>query len=266
MSIRRWLSALAVAGLLVTAGSAFAQAEKKPPKDPNSFGTLRAPTAEQARAQSAAWLKGIGKMDDAAFNTVWSQDQKSVLDKVADTFALGDDAAKKLLAEARDPNAPAPTAVPAPIKAAKDPFFKNNLALAYARALSNRRVHEEALDILKTAKPEMVVDPSAYLFHKAVAEHALLMKNEASDTIVRLLDDVLDLPERYKMVSGLMLFDMANWRDKDLGWIARKMDNIERRLELARGGPQTQKIQKEVVARLDEIIKELENRQSGCGD
>jgi hypothetical protein len=37
------------------------------------------------------------------------------------------------------------------------------------------------------------------------------------------------------------------------------MDNIERRLELARGGPQTQKIQKEVVARLDEIIKELEN-------
>jgi hypothetical protein len=44
------------------------------------------------------------------------------------------------------------------------------------------------------------------------------------------------------------------------------MDNIERRLELARGGPQTQKMQKEVVARLDEIIKELENRQKGNGN
>jgi hypothetical protein len=60
-----------------------------------------------------------------------------------------------------------------------------------------------------------------------------------------------------------MHFDMLTWRDKDLGWIARKMDNIERRLELARGGPQTQKMQKEVVARLDELIKQLENQKSG---
>ena len=35
------------------------------------------------------------------------------------------------------------------------------------------------------------------------------------------------------MVAGLMLFDMMGWKDKDLGWIARKMDNIERRLEMA---------------------------------
>jgi len=65
------------------------------------------------------------------------------------------------------------------------------------------------------------------------------------------------------MVAGLMLFDMMGWKDKDLGWIARKMDNIERRLEMARGGPQTQKMQKEVVARLDELIKELENKNKG---
>src|SRR5207247_4446861 len=94
-----------------------------------------------------------------------------------------------------------------------------------------------------------VIDPSAYLFHRAVAEHALLLKKEAAESIVRLLDDAADSPERYKMVAGLMLFDMMGWKAKDLGWIARKMDNIERRLELARGGPQTQKMQKEVVAR-----------------
>jgi hypothetical protein len=41
------------------------------------------------------------------------------------------------------------------------------------------------------------------------------------------------------------------------------MDNIERRLELARGGPETQRQQKEVVLRLDELIKELENRNKG---
>ena len=72
-----------------------------------------------------------------------------------------------------------------------------------------------------------------------------------------------DAPDRYKIVSLLMLYDMQTWKDKDLGWIARKMDNIERRLEMARGGPQTQKMQKEVVARLDELIKELENKNKG---
>jgi hypothetical protein len=87
----------------------------------------------------------------------------------------------------------------------------------------------------------------------------------ANTSIIRLLDDVSDAPERYKMVAALMVYDMLGWQDKDMGWISRKMDNIERRLELARGGPTTQKMQKQVVARLDEMIKELENQQKGGG-
>ena len=62
-------------------------------------------------------------------------------------------------------------------------FFRANLALAYARALSNRRVHEETLDVLKTFRPEQVVDPAAYLFHRSVAEHALVYKSAATQTI-----------------------------------------------------------------------------------
>jgi hypothetical protein len=63
----------------------------------------------------------------------------------------------------------------------------------------------------------------------------------------------------------LMVLDMAQWREKDLAEIARKMDDIERRLELARGGPITQKKQKDVVARLDEIIKQMEQQQKNQG-
>ena len=139
------------------------------------------------------------------------------------------------------------------------------MSLAVAKALSNRRIYEETLETLKAVKPEEVVDPASYLFHRAVAEHALLLKEQANRTILRLLDDAVDVPDRYKMVSVLMAIDMQSWRDKDLGEIARKMDNIERRLELARGGPQTQKIQKEVVARLDELIKQLENQRKQQG-
>jgi hypothetical protein len=246
----------------------LADAEKSPAKEIASFSTLRGPSPDVARSQALAWLKGAGKTDEAtlkSFEVIWAQAERPLLDRVADTLALGDPQAAQLLQEARDPSAPAPTAVPALLKDTKQPvFYRANLALAYSKALSNRRVYEEALEGLKAVKPEQVVDPSVYFFHRAVAEHALLLKDDAGRSIVRLMDDVVDAPERYRMVGALMLFDMQTWQEKDLGWIARKMDNIERRLELARGGPQTQKIQKEVVLRLDELIKQLENQAKGA--
>jgi hypothetical protein len=189
-----------------------------------------------------------------------------VLDRVTETFALGDPAVAKLLADARDAGVPAPTAVPALLKDAKRPeFFRANLGLAYARLLSNRRVHEEALETLKLSRPERTVDPAAYLFHRAVSEHALLTKDEAGRSIGRLLEETAEAPARYKDVAVLMLLDMQTWKDKDLGAVARWMDGIGRRLELGRGGPQTQKQQRDVINRLDELIKELENKAKQGG-
>jgi hypothetical protein len=247
----------AAAGLSGAAAAAEAKAAVY------SFGTLKAPTAEEARAKAQAWLDGVGNGGQAAFATIWDAADKSLLDRVAETLSLGDADAAKLLAEARDPAAPAPKEVPALLRDAKRPvFYRSNLALAYAKALSAKRVYEEALDALKAAVPEQVVDPAAYYFHKAVTEHALVQKREATTSIARLLDDVADCPERYKMVATLMYLDMQGWKDedKDLGNIARLMDNIERRLDLSRGGPKTQEIQKKVIFRLDELIKDIENQ------
>lgn len=267
MSLRYPLGALILAGLFLVGISTRTEAAEKKTTKP-FFGVLQAPTPEAARAQAEAWLKAAGKTDPAttkAFQAIWDQADRSVLDRVSETLTLGNPDAAKLLSEARDPAVPAPKEVPAQLKDAKLPtFYRANLALAYGKSLSNRRVYEEALDALKAVKVEQVVDPGVFLFHRAVAEHALLQKEEATRSIVRLIDDVDDAPDRYKLVATLMYLDMQTWRDKDLGWIARKMDNIERRLELARGGKQTQKIQKEVVARLDELIKQMENQAKGC--
>jgi hypothetical protein len=247
--------------------AALAQAPNKPAKEVISFSTLRAATPDAARSQALDWLKGAGRADANCMNTfdsVWQAEDKTVLERVGETLALGDPDAAQLLRDAADSSSPAPTEVPALLKDTKRPqFFRANLALAYARALAKRRVHEEALDALKAVKPEQVVEPATYLFYRAVSEHALQKKEDANRTITRLLDDAVDPPERYKLVATLMHLDMQSWKDKDLGWIARKMDNIERRLELARGGPQTQKMQKEVVARLDELIKQVENQAKG---
>lgn len=264
MRLRNWILLLAIAAPLVGQQAALGGDAKLKPKEPASFGTLKAVTLESARSQALDWLKGVGKTDATTmekFEAIWKDGDRGILDLVSATLELGDADAAKLLAEAREPNAVAPTTVPAILKDEKrGAFYRGNLGLAYAKALSNRRVFEEALDTLKVIRPESVVEPATYFFHRAVAEHALLLKADAGRSIVGLLEDVSDAPERYKMVGVLMYHDMQGWREKDLGEVARKMDNIERRLELARGGPVTQKIQKEVVARLDEIIKQLEKQ------
>jgi hypothetical protein len=264
-----FLASAALAALLGGGSQALAQAGKPPPKEFATFGALRSASLEEARSQALDWLKSVGKADKAtvtAFDAIWDAKDRAVLDKVTETFCLCDNEAAKLLKDAQRAGAAAPLEIPDLLRDAKKPaFYRANLTLAYAKALSNRRVYEEALEALNNVKVEQVVDPSSYLFHKAVSEHALTDRLAANTTIMRLLDDVADAPERYKTVSALMVYDMLGWQEKDLGWIGRKMDNIERRLELARGGPTTQKMQKQVVARLDEMIKELENQQKGGG-
>jgi hypothetical protein len=254
--------------LLLAVPWCLVRAEGPPSTQGLAFRSLHTPSSDAARAEALAWLQSTGKSDEATlrqFSAIWGQTDRPILDRVADVLALGDPEAARLLAGARDPAAPAPLSVPSAINDVKQPaFYRSNLALAYGKALSNRRVYEEALAALRAARPDQVVDPAAYFFHRAVSEHALLRKQEAVRSLVSLTEDVMDVPDRYKTLAMLMAHDMQSWRDKDLGDIARKMGSIERRLELSRGGPETQKMQRDVVARLDEMIKRLENGGDGC--
>jgi hypothetical protein len=227
------------------------------------FSTLKSSTPDVAKAKSEAWLKSVGKFNPGEFNTIWARENLSVLDRTADSLVIGNPEAKALLENVRKIDAPAPPTTPALLTDAKsDAFFRTNVALAFAKAAATKKVYEEALEALNAATPEAAVDPSALYFFKAVAEHATMRKEAASSTIVKLLDDVADAPDRYKMVATLMFFEMQSWSPdpKDLSNIERLMDNSGRRLELARAGEKTQDIQKKIVFRLDELIKELENR------
>ena len=138
----RWLLVPAL-GLLVGSGAPARAADKSPGKEIASFGSLQAPTAEAAKAQAAAWYAKSGGKDQAKFDAIWSTDRPT-LDKVADTLALGNPEAAKILKEARNPLSPAPEGVPALIKDKKtDTYLRANLALAYAKALTTRRIFEE---------------------------------------------------------------------------------------------------------------------------
>lgn len=270
MNLRKWIATAIVAGSGVVAVAADPEPGAKLP-DPSlvSFGTLRTMPAADAKAKVEGWLKGQNKLDQAKVDAIWATD-KSVLQKTVECIALGKPEAQTVLDDARDITKDAPTSVPAVIKDEKDAFIKANLGAAYARALAGKKVYEEALLSVKEVKAEDVVDPSAFLFFKSVAEHSLAgyekaKKIDAVATLVRLLDDVTDSPDRYKMVATLMFFDIQNWSkdDKDLGNIGKLMDSSGRRLDLARGGQTTQDIQKRIIFRLDEKIKELEEKAKG---
>jgi len=263
-----WLPATGLVVALATPAGLLG-GEKK--SEVYNFAALKSAAPDAARAQAEAWLKAAGKTDAATqkqFQSIWEGD-RPVLDRVTETLTLGNPQAATLLADAADAAKPAPKEVPALLKDKKlDSFFRANLAVAYAKALSGRRVFEEALDTLREVKPEEVADPSAYFFHKAVAEYSLIRRDAAAATILRLLDDVSDSPERYRMVGMLMFVNMQTWKkdERDLGFVSRLMDNSERRLDLSRGGEKTQEIQKKIVFRLDEMIKELENQCKNCSN
>jgi len=260
VTIRTLFAATALSTGLVAFDAASASAAE--PAKPNfSFSTLKTATPDTAKAKAAAWLKSVNKYDETAFNKIWSDETKTVLDRTADSLALGSTEAAAILASVRKVDAPAPAELPAFLKDTKqDSFYRTNLALAFAKAAGSKKVYEEALEALNSVSPEAAVDPAAFYFFKAVAEHATMRKDAATGSIVKLLDDVTDAPDRYKMVATLMFFEMQNWSadPKDLSNITRLMDNSGRRLELARSGEKTQDIQKKIVFRLDELIKELE--------
>jgi hypothetical protein len=261
------LSSVFTVGLIASVSTPV-QAEESPNKPVKefTFGNLRSTAPEVAKNQAAIWLKSVGKMDQAKFDQIWSAQDVSILDRVSATLQLGSADAAKLIAQASQADANPPKELPALLKDEKqNSFFRSNLALVYAKHLTNHRVYEEALSALKTTTVEQVVDPSAYLFNRAVSEHALIQKKEAAFSIIRLMDEVQDAPERYKMVSAIMFFDIQGWKseERDLGNIAKLMDNVERRLDLGRGGKETQEIQKKIVFRLDELIKEKESQSKG---
>ena len=263
MTVRKWLTTAAVAAGLGL-GSTLSAAGGE--KAEYTFGALTAAAPEAAKAQAEAWLKKVGKFDAAAFDKIWAQEEASVLDRTLASLELGSDDAKKVMAAARNSAAEAPKEVPAVLKDEKaDPYLRANLAVGFARGLTNGRVYEESLVALAGVKAEQTVDPAAYFFYRAVAEHALMKKDDAMRSIVRLLDDVGAAPDRYTMLARILFVEMATWTkdEKDLGNIRRLMDNSERRLSQARGGKTTQDIQKKIVFRLDELIKEKENQAKG---
>ena len=235
---------------------------------------LAAPKPETALVKVLDWYgrRGVTDPDHLnELNRLWAVSEtapsaEELLDRVVQSFCLADADTRIFVAQLVLPapavNAPDPGKL---LTGEQGPFYAANLRLYYGRYLMHREMYDEALDVLSGADVRETVDPATYLFCKASCEKSLLMKTEGIADIDRLLKDVEAVPVRYTAVATLMRADLEDIKDKSLDEISWKMDDVERRLGLGRAGEKVQKVESEIIAALDEIIKKLEEQQGGGG-
>ncbi len=227
---------------------------------------LTAPSATQARTKVISWVAAQGVTDKTTLQRVgkaWALGKQPVSasrlhDMVVGTFASIDAKTKAFVEScSMKPDATQPDTA---ILKGKDAFYSANMRLFYGRYLAQMRMYDEALELLSSLDPKSVVDPAACLYFKAVCEHQLLMKTEGLATINTLLGSTAGVPLRYQTTAELMRHDLQALKKDSLAAISRKMKDVERRLDLGRGGQRVQKEEDEIVASLDAIIEKLEQQ------
>ena len=70
-----------------------------------------------------------------------------------------------------------------------------------------------------------------------------------------------EVPLRYLDMARIMKADMENW-DEGLDEISREMRIARDRIKNRKAGAETQRVQKEILAKLDKHIKDLEKQQA----
>jgi hypothetical protein len=140
-------------------------------------------------------------------------------------------------------------------------WIVNNLRLHYARWLAQHELYDESLELIEPLSLEQVVDPASLLFYQSAAYHFLLKKTEGLAAIDKLLENEETIARRYAITAKLMAADLKPLQADSLDEVARMMGDIERRLRLQRAGQRVRQEEDDVVAKLDKMIKELEDKK-----
>jgi len=231
--------------------------------------TWQPAAAAEVRAKVFAWLdeRQADEATRAKAAELWPADSSELggvelLMRLAQTFALVDENARKLVDLCSNPGA-SPTL---PSQAwlddpATPPLLAHNLRLLYGRWLAHESLFDESLEQLGRLRPGDVVDPATLLFYQAVVHYRLLDKEAGTKAAEQLLAAPDQVPRRYAAVARLIEADLKGLKVDSLDHIARRMEDIGRRLDLGRTGQKVRKIEDGVIESLDKIIKDLEEQQ-----
>ena len=231
--------------------------------------TWQTPTTQDVRARVFTWLdaKNVDPAARSQVEALWSDaptpaSEEDLLVRVARSYSVFSAEAAELLSMCSHrrgqgvvPDQPWLTDGGAP------GLFTANLRLLYARWLVHESLFDEAQEQLAGLAPGDVVAPASLLFYQSVVSHALLNKESGLKSIEELLQGVDSSPRRYIALARLMQNDLQGLEDDTLDHIARRMNDIRRRLDLGRAGPKVRKVEDGVIESLDKMIQKIEEQQ-----
>jgi hypothetical protein len=249
-----------------------AEPPAEPAATPPKAAAWHAVRTAEVKTQIAAWLEAA-KVEEgvkAKINAIWAAVPETatsteLLDKLAESVALAEPAAAKLVelcSKSRTDLAAPPQ--PWLTDAKTPPLVAKNMRLYFARWLVQNSLYDEAGEQLAGLKPADVVAPAELLFYQGVVAHRLLHKEEGTKVIDQLLEGAEASPRRYVAVARLMQIDLAGLDPESLDHIARRMSDVERRLDLGRAGPKVRGVEDSVIESLDKLIKKLEDQAAAA--
>jgi hypothetical protein len=235
---------------------------------PGSGASWQPPTLDEVRTQFMTWLDATARDPTTRRRAaeLWTAAAAPAdadpLARLVQSFALVDPRSAKLVEICSKPHADR-------VLVKQDwltdrqtsPFLARNLRLWYGRWLARELLFDEAEQQLTGLEPRDVADPAALLFYQAVVYHRLLKRDQGLQAIDRLLQRGPQSPRRYVAVARLMRADLENLKEDTLDHIARRMEDVRRRLDLGQTGPRVIKVEDGVIASLDKLIKELEDQE-----
>ena len=221
---------------------------------------------DQVRTELLDWLTAAGATEEVIQRVTrqWSSDQtlaslsrEELLDQLVQTFAEADPATRRLV---HDSYGPGPLQSVIFDRIREMPIYRNQVQQFQARWLAQHRFYDEALPLLTELIPDDQVDPAGLLFYRSICQAELLQRREALDSISLLLNNTLDVPERFRVVAKMLHKQLADQKDEGLDKVAQLMKDVERRLNLGRSGEKTQEQEDAVIAAFDELLEKLDQQ------
>ncbi|SFH72339.1 hypothetical protein [Planctomicrobium piriforme] len=259
------------AGAAPAPGRATAQPEtgKAPPADASDV--YAPPSAAELKAAVLDWVEQRHLLETPLVDAIapsWQFEEKPTPERLFETlmrtFYLADAETRQLVDGCRQWSY-SPTLLQVKLPGADrdryEPLFTNNVRYFLARHFTLLTAYNDALSIFQQIDVKYVVDPAGCLFHRAVCEQHLLMKEQGLKTLQALQNQTEGVPVRYRKLAELMQSDLEKLEEKSLGEVARQMKDVERRLSLQQTDAGVQKVEEKIIATLDELIQKLEEQQ-----
>jgi|EndMetStandDraft_8_1072994.scaffolds.fasta_scaffold68997_2 hypothetical protein len=231
--------------------------------------TWSIPTTADVKARLDNYL-ATKELNDATrlkIEVLWPDEAQSLdgaelLDRITASLAIVEPKAAEVVRACRDSSfLLTPPTFAGLTDEALPPLVRDNLKLLVGRWLAQRDLVDESLDVLKDVGTDEVADPATLLFYQAMGHHRLLKKEACLAAVSKLLERQEELPRRYVTLARLMEADIKPLKEDSLDEIARMMDDIRRRLALARAGKVVRDEEDEVIKKLEKMIDDLEQQR-----